>query len=142
MIIRCPLKNVVVHWSDNSIKGLPTMLAMRAVTARVIQYFGSQYQSVTAEVEKVWEYRMGGRSDGRVYEKLPVWHGFCCAGTISLPHKKIHCPARKVYWKSKDIHMRVVRYSREKPCRAKKKIIRFRRKTRNKLWRHLGNHGI
>ena len=47
------------------------------------------------------------RSVGRVYEKLAVWHGLCCAGTISLPYKKIHCPARKVYWKSKDIHIRV-----------------------------------
>ena len=109
-------------WSDNGTKpkGWPDA---RTDSARVIQYLGAQYQSVaaaTAEAEKVWENRtkMGGPSAGRlvgrVYEKLAVWRDLCCAGTISVvraPHKKIHFSSRKVYWKSKDIYIRVGRQS-------------------------------
>ena len=81
------------HGQITASEGCPDMLAMRVVNARVIQYFGSQYQSVTAEVEKVWEYTTKMGCWTCVDEKLPVWHGFCCAGTISLAHKKIQYTA-------------------------------------------------
>lgn len=64
-----------------------------AVHARVIQYFGSQYQSVAAavaEAEKVWEYttKMGGREEDVCMRN---W----LSGMVSAALGQFPCPKRK-----------------------------------------------
>ena len=65
---------------------------MRVVSARVIQYFGSRYQSVAAaaEAEKVWEYttKMGGREEDVCMRN---W----LSGMVSAALGQFPCPTRK-----------------------------------------------
>ena len=70
---------------------------MRVVSARVIQYFGSRYQSVAAaaEAEKVWEYttKIGGR--GRSESDADVCMRNWLSGMVSAALGQFPCPTRK-----------------------------------------------